>query len=140
MGFMIKVLGFLIILLAAVLNSYCEFGRQARDDIKPHVFKTKFRYVLEGGWVFLLLIGGVVLLFPGLTSSDFILAAIGIGLFWLGFPFIINPIMRNRVLPSWDEVKKELEPKGYTEKDYWRGGWWMKDNKEKRKPGKKSIN
>ena len=134
---MIIILGFLIILLAAILNSYCEFGRQARDDIKPHVFKTKFRYVLEGGWIFLLVIGGVILMLPS-TALYFIMAAIGIAFFWLGFPFIINPILRRRVLPQWDEVKKELEPKGYNEKDYWRGGWWMKDNKEKRKQARKS--
>jgi hypothetical protein len=30
-------------------------------------------------------------------------------------------------------VKKELGPKGYQEKTYWRGNWWMKDAKVKRK-------
>ena len=40
-------------------------------------------------------------------------ASIGIVAFWLVLPFIITPIMRNRILPPWDEVKKELEPKGY---------------------------
>jgi hypothetical protein len=127
---MIVILGFLIIIGAGVLNAYCEFGKQARPDIQPKIFKTRFRYVLEGLWWFLLLLGAAVLLFPG---TGFIMALIGIVLFWLVLPFIINPIMRRRILPPWDEVKKELIPKGYNERDYWRGGWWMKDAKEKRR-------
>jgi len=125
------VLGFLVIILAAVLQAYCEFGRQARDDIRPGILKTSFRYVLEGLWILLLIAASVLLFFNG-----FIWAAIGIVAFWLVLPFIINPIMRNRLLPSWDEVKKELEPKGFNEKDYWRGGWWMKENNKKRRSEK----
>jgi hypothetical protein len=40
--------------------------------------------------------------------------------------------MRRRLLPPWDDVKKELGPKGFTEQNYWRGSWWMKDAKVKR--------
>ena len=53
MGGLIYVLGYLLIILAAVLQAYCEFGRQARDSVKPHVFTTRFRYVLEGIWILL---------------------------------------------------------------------------------------
>ena len=126
------VLGYLVILLAAVIQMYCEFGRQARADIQPKILKTSFRFVMEGLWIILLIAAAVVLFL-----SSWILALIGIVAFWLVLPFIITPIMRHRILPPWDEVKKELEPKGYTERDYWRGSWWMKNAKEKRRGGKK---
>ena len=126
------VLGYLVILLAAVIQMYCEFGRQARADIQPKILKTSFRFVMEGLWIILLIAAAVVLFL-----SSWILALIGIVAFWLVLPFIITPVMRHRILPPWDEVKKELEPKGYTERDYWRGSWWMKNAKEKRRGGKK---
>jgi hypothetical protein len=129
---MIYVLGYLIIIGAAILQAYCEFGGQAREDVKPHVFKTRFRYVLEGIWMFLMLLGAAMLLFPGSVVGA-IMCGIGIIAFWLVLPFIITPIMRNRILPPWDEVKKELEPKGYNERDYWRGDWWMIAPKQKRR-------
>jgi len=56
--------------------------------------------------------------------------------FWLILPFLITPFMRNRLLPKWEEVKAELAPKGYTEKNYWRGDWWMKEKKQKGAKGK----
>ena len=131
---MFIVLGFLIIILAAVLQAYCEFGRQARPDVKPKILKTRFRPVLEGLWILLMLIGAALLwLSYFYTPTGAILAGIGIFVFWLVLPFIITPIMRNRILPPWDEVKAELEPKGYNERDYWRGDWWMIESKQKRR-------
>jgi hypothetical protein len=132
MPFMITVLLFLVIVVAGIIQSYCEFGRQARPDIQPNILKGKFRYVMEGLWIFLMIIASA-----GLFLQNALLGVAAIVIFWLGLPFIINPILRNRLLPSWEEVKKELEPKGYNEKDYWRGGWWMKETKEKRKIAKK---
>ena len=129
---MLIVLGYLVIILAAVLQAYCEFGRQARPDIQPRILKSRFRFVMEGLWILLLIVAAAVLFL-----NNWVLALIGIVAFWLVLPFIITPIMRNRILPPWDEVKKELEPKGYTERDYWRGSWWMKNAKEKRRSGKK---
>lgn len=121
--------GLILVLVASVLERFCEFGRQARPDVKPGILKTPFRWVLEALWVLLLLAGGVFLLLsPG--SWIFALAAV-IG-FWLVLPFLITPIMRNRLLPRWDNIKSELAPKGYTEKDYWRGDWWMLDKKQKK--------
>ena len=126
------ILGFLIIVCASILECYCSFGRQAREDVKPGVFKSWVKWVLEGLWLLLLIMGAVILF---ISSGDFSLITplIGIVLFWLVLPFIINPIMRRRLLPPWDKVKKELGPKGYQEKTYWRGNWWMKDAKVKRK-------
>jgi hypothetical protein len=125
---MLTILGFLIILVAAVLQAYCEFGRQARPDIKPKVFTTAFKWALEALWLILML-GGAALLF----LLNPLIALIGIVLFWLVLPFIITPIMRNRILPPWDEVKVELEPKGYNERNYWRGDWWMIESKQKKR-------
>ena len=125
---MFIVLGFLVIILASLVQLYCEFGRQARPDIQPRILKSRFRFVMEGLWIFLLIIASAALFI-----NSWILALIGIVAFWLVLPFIITPIMRNRILPPWDEVKKELEPKGYTQRDYWRGSWWMKNPKEKRR-------
>ena len=129
---MLIILGFLIIVCASILEGYCSFGRQARPDVQPHVFKTWVRFVLEGIWMLLLLTGAILLF---LTSGNFelITPLIGIVLFWVVLPFIINPILRRRLLPPWDEVKKELGVKGYTERNYWRGSWWMKDAKVKRR-------
>ena len=125
------ILGFLIVVCASVLECYCSFGRQARPDVQPHVFKTWVRFVLEGLWMLLLISGSVILfLFSGFSIITPIIAIV---LFWAVLPFIINPILRRRMLPPWDEVKKELGPKGYTQQNYWRGGWWMKDAKVKRR-------
>ena len=124
------ILGFLIVICASILECYCSFGRQARTDVQPNVFKTWVRFVLEGLWMLLLICGAIILfLFSGFSI---VAPVIAIVLFWLVFPFIINPIMRRRLLPPWDEVKKELGPKGFTEQNYWRGSWWMKDAKVKR--------
>ena len=124
------ILGFLIVVCASILECYCSFGRQAREDVKPNVFKSWVRFVLEGLWMLLLICGAIILfLFSGFSI---VAPVIAIVLFWLVFPFIINPIMRRRLLPPWDDVKKELGPKGYQEKTYWRGSWWMKDAKVKR--------
>jgi len=127
--------GFLLVLVASALERFCEFGRQARPDVKPGILKTPFRWVLEALWALMLLAGGVLLLLPevvGLVQGTWIFALVAVIGFWLILPFFITPIMRNRLLPRWDQVKAELEPKGYNEKNYWRGDWWMVDKKQKK--------
>jgi hypothetical protein len=128
------IIGFLLVLVASVIERYCEFGRQARPDVKPGILKSWFRWVLEALWALMLVAGGVLLLIRG-DQIGLILAGVAIVSFWIIIPFILTPIIRNRLLPSWDEVKNELVPKGYNEKDYWRGDWWMVE--EKKKPKKK---
>ena len=54
---MFIILGYLVIILASVLQAYCEFGRQARPDIQPKILKSSFRFVMEGLWIFLMIIG-----------------------------------------------------------------------------------
>ncbi|MDD5288379.1 MAG: hypothetical protein PHY28_04640 [Dehalococcoidales bacterium] len=128
-------LGFVVLLVAAILQAFCEFNRQARPDIKRKIFNTRFKYVFEAFWL-LLMLGASALLF----LLNWLLGVIAIVLFWLILPFIITPILRNRILPPWDEVKTELEPKGYTERDYWRGDWWMIESKQKKRKRKVSNN
>jgi hypothetical protein len=131
---MYYLLGFLVIIMAAVLQAYCEYNRQAREDIKHRIFKTSFRFVLEAVWLILMLGGSALLFLIGLVDgSGWIWGIIAIIVFWLVLPFIITPIMRNRLLPPWDEVKAELEPKGYNDRDYWRGDWWMVESRQKRR-------
>lgn len=129
------IIGFLLVLVASVIERYCEFGRQARPDVKPGILKSWFRWVLEALWVLMLVAGGVLLLIRG-DQIGLILAGVAIVSFWIIIPFILTPIIRNRLLPSWDEVKNELTPKGYNEKDYWRGDWWMVEKKKKPKKKK----
>jgi len=134
MDLLMILLGFLLLILASVLQVYCEFGRQSRPEFRYKIFGTRFRYALEAGWVILMLAGGVIVFLYGLLMGySWIPGVIAIIGFWLILPFIITPIMRHRLLPPWDEVKTELEPKGYTERDYWRGDWWMKDLKSRRR-------
>jgi hypothetical protein len=127
------VVGCLLVLVASVIEAYCAFGRLARPDVKPGILKTPFRWVMEALWVIALLAGGVFLL---LSPGSWILALAAVVGFWLVLPFLITPIMRNRLLPHWDEVKSELEPKGLNEKNYWREDWWMVEDKRQEKKKK----
>ncbi|MBN1644394.1 MAG: hypothetical protein JW856_06220 [Dehalococcoidales bacterium] len=134
MDLLIIVLGGLLVILASVLQAYCEFGRQSRPEFRPRIFSTFFRYIMEAGWIVLMLGGCVMVFFFGwLSGLGWIPGVIAVVGFWLVLPFLITPIMRHRILPPWDEVKAELEPKGYNERDYWRGDWWMKDVKTRRR-------
>jgi hypothetical protein len=121
-------LGAFMILIASALETLWSFGRQARPDVKPRILRGWFRWVALALWILLLLGGGIFLL-----AVHPIAAAIGVIGFWLVLPFMITPIMRNRLLPKWEAVKKELAPKGYNEKDYWRGDWWMVEDRRKAK-------
>ncbi len=124
-------LGALMILLASALETFWSFGRQARPNVKPAILRGWGKWVALALWIILLLGGGVFLL-------DFqpIVAAIGVFSFWLVLPFILTPIFRNRLLPKWEQVKKELAPKGLNEKDYWRGDWWMEERRKKQQKEK----
>ena len=126
-------LGFVLVIVASVIETYCAFGRQARPDIKPRLLKSWFRWVLEVFWVLLLIVGSVLPLLFRWDQLGIILAGVLVISFWLILPFILTPIMRNRLLPHWDEVKAELIPKGYDEKSYWRGDWWMVEDQKKLK-------
>jgi hypothetical protein len=125
--FLAIALGFVSILLASALEVYCTFGRQARPNIKPGILKSPFRWIMESLWVILLIVGSGMLFLKG-----WYLAVAGILGFWLILPFILTPIMRYRLLPHWQEVKTELEPKGLNEKNYWREDWWMVEEKQKK--------
>jgi hypothetical protein len=121
------ILGFIAILLASLLERYCEFGRLAQPKYKPGILKTSFRYVLEALWMIMLLAAAGLLFFRG-----WFLSVIGILAFWVILPIVLTPIIRYRLLPHWDEVKSELEPKGLNERNYWREDWWMVEEKKKK--------
>lgn len=127
------VLGFVSLLFASILQAYCEFGRQAKPEFRPGVFETRWSYLLQSGWVILLLVGGVLLLLTNLVYS-----LIGVAAFWLLLPISVGPRVRRRFLPSWDELKHELEKQGYNERNYWRGNWWRADAKRRTGPKAKS--
>ncbi len=122
------VLGLASLLFASILQTYCEFGRQARPEFRPSVFTTKWYFLLQAGWVLLLLVGGVLLF-----MFNPIVSLIGVVIFWLLLPISIGPRVRRRFLPSWDELKRELEKEGYNERNYWRGNWWRADAKRRRR-------
>ncbi len=119
-------LGLVSLVFASILQTYCEFGRQARPEFRPSVFATKWSYLLEAGWMILLLLGGVLLLL-----MHWIACLVGVASFWLLLPISIGPRVRRRFLPSWDELKRELDRQGYNERNYWRGNWWRADAKRR---------
>jgi len=130
------IIGTLLVLVAAVVQAFCEFGRLARPDMKPALLRSWFRWVFEVLWALMLLAGGGLLL---LGEGGWLMAAIAVAGFWLVLPFLLTPIIRNRLLPHWDEVKSELasrkfnDKEPYSEKNYWRGDWWMVESKQKKK-------
>jgi membrane protein YdbS with pleckstrin-like domain len=70
----------------------------------------------------LLLLGAGLLLF--LVNP--IAALVAVAVFWLVLPLWIMPMVRRRLLPTWDMVKDELEVQGYTEANFLSGDWWKK--------------
>ena len=128
----LPLLGLVSLIFASILQTYCEFGRQARPEFRPSVFATKWSYLLEAGWMILLMLGGVLLL----LTTHWVVCVVGVASFWLLLPISIGPRVRRRFLPSWDEMKRDLEREGYNERNYWRGNWWRAD--AKRRTGSKS--
>ena len=130
-------LGFVLTLAAAVLETYCDFGRQASSKYRPKIFfNPTYRIFLQAGWIVLLLAGGVLLL-----MYHWILAVAGIIGFWLFIPLWILPIIRGRLLPPWDKLKDDLEKLGYTRMNYLFGDWWKDEKyrkKKKKEPQKSS--
>ena len=125
------VLGFVLLFAAAVLESYSDFGRHALPEYRPKFFFNRtYRILLQAGWIVLLLAGGVLLFL-----FQWILAIAGIIGFWLFIPLWVMPIIRGRLLPSWDQLKDELEKLGYTRMTYLFGDWW-KDEKYRKKKKK----
>jgi hypothetical protein len=128
MGFMLG--GFIILLFSSILEALWEFGRQARADLRPSFFHGNRRTLILAGWVLCLLVGGVLL-----VMVDVRVGLIGIVVFWMLLPISVAPRVRKRFLPPWDDLKKELEPQGFTERNYWRRGDWWKANRKPPKPG-----
>jgi len=119
--------GIVILLFSSGLQSFWEFGRQARPDFRPALFETYWGHVILVGWVVLLLIGGVLLL-----MAEPIVALVAVAVYWLLLPLSVGPRVRRRALPPWDDLKAELEKEGFNEHNYWRrGDWWKAERKSK---------
>jgi len=131
---MFLMIGYIAILLAAVVEAFCNFSRAALPQYKPGFMQGWFRWVMEVLWVILLLAGGVALLADvAINGAPWYFVVIAIAMFWLIFPLLLGPIIRRRFLPHWEEVKKELAPKGLNENNYWRDDWWMIESKRRKK-------
>lgn len=113
--------GIVLLVLAAFLESYCWVSRQSAPRYRAKVFATRSGLFFEMGWI-LLLLGAGLLLF----LANPIAALVAIVVFWLVLPLRIMPMVRKRLLPTWDMVKDELEVQGYTEENFLSGDWWKK--------------
>jgi len=125
--------GLIILVISSIIQSFWEFGREVRADLRPAVFDTYWRHAIFAGWVILLIISGVLLLF-----SEPLVAVGAIVVYWLLLPITVGSRVRRRALPPWIDLRKELEKEGYTEHNYWRRGDWWKDESKRSKPRKKS--
>ena len=132
---MLTGIGLLLIILASLLEAFCTFSRDAMPQYQPKLMKTRFRWVMEVLWVLLLLGGGVMMLLGALISG-IVLFFIAIVAFWLILPLVAHPMLQRRLLPTWEELKKELAPKGFTENNYWRYDWWKVEAKRRKKKSK----
>lgn len=113
--------GIVVLVLAAFLESYCSVSRQAAERYRAKIFVTRSGLLFEMGWMLLLLGAGLLLFFV-----HWIAAVVAIAVFWLVLPLWIMPMVRKRLLPTWDMVKGELEVQGYTEANFLSGDWWKK--------------
>ncbi len=125
--------GLIILVISSVIQSFWEFGREVRADLRPAVFDTYWRHVILAGWVILLIVSGVLLLL-----SQPVVAIAAIVVYWLLLPISVGSRVRRRALPPWIDLRNELEKEGYTEHNYWRRGDWWKDESKRSKPRKKS--
>ena len=115
-------LGILSLLLSAVLQSFCEIGRQSRPELRVKVFDSPVRRLFQMGWLVLLLIGGVLLWFV-----HPVVGLVSIFVYWVLLPLSIDRRIKERMLPPWSVVKGDLEKLGYNEHNYLRGDWWKKE-------------
>lgn len=116
--------GIVLLVLAAFMESYCSISRQAAERYRAKIFVTGRGLLFEIGWILLLLGAGLLFFFVHPIA-----AGVAIVVFWLVLPLWIMPMVRKRLLPTWDMVKGELEVQGYTEANFLSGNWWKKKKK-----------
>jgi len=127
-------LGMILLLIASVIEWYCDFARKALPEYCPRLYNTGYKVLLEFGWILLLLVGGALVFAADMFApfSGWVLTLLVIAAYFLLLPFAVMPRVRKRLLPRWGDIKKKMEKLGYTEYDYWRGDWWQK-KKDKKK-------
>jgi hypothetical protein len=56
---------------------------------------------------------------------------VAIPVYWLVLPLLVQPIVKRKMLPAWDELptktRATLEEMGYNPKNYLNSNWWRKD-------------
>lgn len=126
--------GMILLLMSSVLQWYCDFGRQALPEYCPRLYNTRYKILLEAGWILLLLFGGALVLAADIfVWNDWYMTVIVIFAYWILLPLSVIPRVRKRLLPRWGDIKKKMEKLDYTEFDYWRGDWWRKKKSKKGK-------
>lgn len=125
--------GLIILLISSMMQSFWEFGREVRADLRPAVFDTSWKHAILAGWIILLMVSGVLLLF-----AEPIVAIGAIVAYWLLLPISVGSRVRRRALPPWGDLRGELEKEGYNEHNYWRRGDWWKDESKRSKPKQRS--
>ncbi len=118
----LAITGILLLLLAAVMESYCAINRQSLPSLRAKAFDSSSGLLLYIIWVVLLLIACVLF-----WVVKEILAVVAIIVFWGLLPLWLMPMLKRRMLPSWEVVKGDLEKHGYTEDNYLKGDWWKKN-------------
>ena len=113
--------GIFLLLLAAVVESYCAISRQSLPSLRAKVFSSYTGLLFQIGWGVLLLIACVLFWF-----AHPIAAIVGVAVFWVLLPLWLMPMMKRRMLPPWEVVKGDLGKHGYTEDNYLSGDWWKK--------------
>ena len=117
----LAIAGIFFLLLAGVVESYCAVSRQCLPSLRARIFDTHRGLLLNVGWVVLLVVGALLLI-----MVNWILAVVGVVVFWVLLPIWLMPMLKKRLLPPWDLVKSDLERHGYTEDNYLDGDWWKK--------------
>ena len=117
----VTILGIVLLIVAAVVESYCTISRQSLPSLRAKIFDSSRGLSLYVVWMVLLVIGATLLF-----SVHTVAAIVGVVVFWVLLPMWLMPILKRRMLPPWDMVKGDLEQHGYTEDDYLDGDWWKK--------------
>ena len=121
LGMWLLIVGIILLVVAAVLHSYCAVGVKAKPVFSAAIFWSRKGRLLQTGWMILYIAGTVMLFF-----ANWIVGIISIPIYWFVLPLLITPRMRRYYLGSWEENKDVLEEHGYNKDNYLDGDWWKR--------------
>ncbi len=113
--------GIILLLLAAIWQTYCLVGGRASPVFAPAIFYSAVVNMSLQLSCIILFIGAIVMLF----FVNWIIGLISIPFYFFVLR-LISPHMHRYILGSWDENKDVLEEHGYTKDNYLDGNWWKK--------------